>query len=66
MRSPYYSAGWKAMSPATEMLINYFWLHWTYLALIWGTLLFLAGAAALAPASRSSIRQSRSSKYVTA
>jgi hypothetical protein len=42
MRSPSYSAGWRAVSPATELLINYFWLHWIYLGLAWG--LILAGA----------------------
>ena len=24
------------MSPATELLINYFWLHWIYLGFVWG------------------------------
>jgi hypothetical protein len=42
LRSPAYSAGWRAVSPATELLINYFWLHWIYLGLAWG--LLLAGA----------------------
>ena len=42
VRSPSYSAGWRAVSPATELLINYFWLHWIYLGLFWG--LVLAGA----------------------
>jgi hypothetical protein len=42
VRSPSYSAGWRAVSPATELLINYFWLHWIYLGLAWG--LILAGA----------------------
>ncbi len=36
IRSPYYSAGWQIVSPATELLINYFWLHWVYLGFFWG------------------------------
>lgn len=42
LRSPAYSAGWRAVKPATELLINYFWLHWIYLGVGWG--LILAGA----------------------
>jgi hypothetical protein len=36
LRSRFYSAGWHVVSPSTELLINYFWLHWIYLGLIWG------------------------------
>lgn len=36
LRSPYYSAGWQVVSPSTELLINYFWLHWIYLGFVWG------------------------------
>ena len=36
LRSPYYSAGWTVVSPATELLINYFWLHWIYLGFVGG------------------------------
>jgi len=36
LRSPFYSAGWQVVSPATELLINYFWLHWIYLGAVWG------------------------------
>jgi hypothetical protein len=36
LRSPFYSAGWQIVSPATELLINYFWLHWIYLGAVWG------------------------------
>jgi hypothetical protein len=36
LRSSYYSGGWKVVSPATELLINYFWLHWIYLGVVWG------------------------------
>jgi hypothetical protein len=36
LRSPFYSANWKVVSPATELVINYFWEHWIYLGLVWG------------------------------
>jgi hypothetical protein len=36
LRSPFYSAGWQIVSPSTELLINYFWLHWIYLGAVWG------------------------------
>ena len=36
LRSRYYSAGWQIVSPATELLINYFWLHWVYFGFVWG------------------------------
>jgi hypothetical protein len=39
LRSPYYSAGWSVVSPATELLINYFWLHWIYLGFVWGVVM---------------------------
>jgi hypothetical protein len=42
LRSPAYSANWQVVKPSTELLINYFWLHWIYFGLIWG--LILAGA----------------------
>jgi hypothetical protein len=42
LRSPFYSAHWQVVTPATELVINYFWLHWIYLGLIWG--LIVAGA----------------------
>ena len=42
LRSPFYSARWQVVTPATELVINYFWLHWIYLGLIWG--LIMAGA----------------------
>ena len=45
LRSPGYSAGWQVVSPATELLINYFWLHWIYLGLIWGLILAAAVTA---------------------
>ncbi len=28
VQSPAYSTAWTLVSPATELLINYFWLHW--------------------------------------
>ena len=36
LRSPFYSAGWQVVTPSTELLINYFWLHWIYLGFVWG------------------------------
>jgi hypothetical protein len=36
IRSPYYSARWAVVTPATELLINYFWLHWIYLGIVMG------------------------------
>jgi hypothetical protein len=45
LRSPFYSAHWQVVTPATELVINYFWLHWIYLGLIWG--LIMAGAVTI-------------------
>jgi hypothetical protein len=45
LRSPSYSAGWRAVSPATELLINYFWLHWIYLGIFWGLVMVAAISA---------------------
>jgi hypothetical protein len=45
LRSPSYSAGWRAVSPATELIINYFWLHWIYLGIFWGVLMLAAISA---------------------
>ena len=42
LRSAYYSAGWQVVTPATELLINYFWLHWIYLGLVWGLVIAAA------------------------
>ncbi len=39
VRSPAYSSHWQVVSPATELLINYFWLHWIYLGLFFGVLI---------------------------
>jgi hypothetical protein len=36
LRSPFYSANWQVVTPATELVINYFWEHWIYLGLVWG------------------------------
>src|SRR5205807_1766407 len=44
-RSPFYSAHWGVVSPATELVINYFWLHWIYLGLIWGAIIVAAMTA---------------------
>lgn len=40
--SPAYSAHWTVVSPATELLINYFWLHWIYLGIVFGTIMIIA------------------------
>ena len=48
LRSSYYSAGWQIVTPATELLINYFWLHWIYLGLVWGVIIMAAMTAWLA------------------
>jgi hypothetical protein len=42
LRSSSYSAGWQVVSPATELLINYFWLHWIYLGVVWGVIIIAA------------------------
>jgi hypothetical protein len=42
VRSTGYSAGWQVVSPATELLINYFWLHWIYLGVVWGLIIIAA------------------------
>jgi hypothetical protein len=42
VRSPAYSATWQVVKPATELLINYFWLHWIYFGLVWGVVLAAA------------------------
>jgi hypothetical protein len=42
LRSPFYSANWQVVTPATELVINYFWEHWIYLGLVWG-LIVMAG-----------------------
>ncbi len=43
--SPSFSRSWHIAHPASELLINYFWLHWIYLGLLWGTLLICALSA---------------------
>jgi hypothetical protein len=40
--SPAYSRAWKIVHPASELLVNYFWLHWIYLGLVWGTVIVAA------------------------
>jgi hypothetical protein len=42
LRSRYYSAGWHVVSPSTELLINYFWLHWIYLGFVGGVIMMAA------------------------
>jgi hypothetical protein len=38
VRSPGYSSRWPLVHPSSELLINYFWLHWIYLGVLMGTL----------------------------
>ncbi len=42
LRSPAYSPAWPVVHPASELLINYFWLHWIYLGLVPGLILIAA------------------------
>lgn len=35
----FYSSGWQIVSPSTELLINYFWLHWIYLGFVRGVIM---------------------------
>jgi hypothetical protein len=39
VRSPYYSAAWPIVTPSTELLINFFWLHWIYLGAVLGSIM---------------------------
>ncbi|MBS0223170.1 MAG: hypothetical protein JSR91_20765 [Proteobacteria bacterium] len=41
-RSPAYSTAWRAVSPATELVVNYFWMHWLYLGLFCGLVIAFA------------------------
>jgi len=42
VHSPAYSIGWEGVTPSTELLINYFWLHWIYFGAVWGLLMTVA------------------------
>jgi hypothetical protein len=42
LRSPAYSPDWPIVSPATELMINFFFLHWIYLGLVWGLVMLAA------------------------
>ena len=42
MRSSGYSGGWASVSSATELVVNYFWLHWIYFGVVWGVVLVVA------------------------
>ena len=42
VKSPSYSAAWQMVHPSTELLINYFWLHWIYLGPFLGIVLIAA------------------------
>lgn len=39
--SSQFSAGWR-ISKISDVLTNYFWLHWIYLGFVWGVLILLA------------------------
>lgn len=43
VQSSHFSAGWR-ISKISDVLTNYFWLHWIYLGLVWGAITF-AGLA---------------------
>ena len=45
LRSPAYSRDWPIVSPATELVINFFFLHWIYLGLVWGLIMLCAVSA---------------------
>jgi hypothetical protein len=42
VRSPGYSTRWPMVHPSSELLINYFWLHWIYLGVLMGVLAAVA------------------------
>jgi hypothetical protein len=44
LRSPAYSRDWPIVHPATELVINFFFLHWIYLGVVWGSIMFAAMA----------------------
>jgi hypothetical protein len=39
VQSSHFSAGWR-ISKISEVLTNYFWLHWIYLGVVWGIITF--------------------------
>ena len=41
VRSPEFSADW-SYDKVADVLANYFWLHWIYLGLVWGTIMIVA------------------------
>lgn len=41
MSSPSFSASWQFTDPR-DVVTNYFWLHWIYLGLVWGTIILVA------------------------
>ena len=42
LRSASYSARWAVPNPSSELIINYFALHWVYLGLVWGSIMIVA------------------------
>jgi len=41
VQSSHFSAGWR-INKISEVLTNYFWLHWIYLGVVWGCLILVA------------------------
>ncbi|HEY5607139.1 MAG TPA: hypothetical protein VIM38_02245 [Alphaproteobacteria bacterium] len=41
MKSPTFSTSW-LITRIADVITNYFWLHWIYLGLIWGTVMIIA------------------------
>jgi hypothetical protein len=42
MRSRGFSPHWHPITDSKQYVINYFWLHWIYLGLGWGSVIFIA------------------------
>jgi hypothetical protein len=42
LRSPFYSGHWQAASATTELVVNYFWLHWIFLGMVGGLIMMFA------------------------
>ena len=42
VQSPAYSTAWAMVHPASELLVNYFWLHWVYLGPFIGLVVIIA------------------------
>ena len=51
MNSPSFQAAWR-ISRIADVLTNYVWLHWIYLGLVWGVVMFAGALGLAAPAGR--------------